>query len=140
MQADSKRQDGSYTNRLSPAIILVCANGSTCPTVIGTAKNKDYVGGAEVVNTGDKRTVGVIGFLVTGMTDGGAGIGIVAFQLKAVLMDETVPPGFLHLCHIILFLFAGNSIPAEIGGRRDMTVKSGIGIAKNRNFLLSKHP
>ena len=123
-----------------PAIILVYANGSTCPTVIGTAKNKDYVGGAEVVNTGDKRTVGVIGFLVTGMTDGGAGIGIVAFQLKAVLMDETVPPGFLHLCHIILFLFAGNSIPAEIGGRRDMTVKSGIGIAKNRNFLLSKHP
>ena len=44
------------------------------------------------MNTGDKRTVGVIGFLVTGMTDGGAGIGIVAFQLKAVLMDETVPP------------------------------------------------
>ena len=28
-------------------------------------------------------------FLVTGMTDGRAGIGIVAFQLKAVLMDET---------------------------------------------------
>ena len=56
------------------SIILVCANGSTCPTVIGTAKNKDYVGGAEVVNTGDKRTVGVISFLVTGMTDGRAGI------------------------------------------------------------------
>jgi hypothetical protein len=74
------------------------------------------------------------------MTDGRTGIGIVAFQLKAVLMDETVPPGLLHLRHIIFLLFAGNSIPAEIGGRRDMTVKGGIGITKDRNFLLSKHP
>lgn len=140
MQADSKRQDGSYTNRLSSSHHIGIRQWEHLPNCHWYRQNKDYVGGAEVVNTGDKRTVGVIGFLVTGMTDGGAGIGIVAFQLKAVLMDETVPPGFLHLCHIILFLFAGNSIPAEIGGRRDMTVKSGIGIAKNRNFLLSKHP
>lgn len=86
------------------------------------------------MKAGDKRAVGEILVIVTGMANGRAGVGVVGIKLKAVLRGEQVPPSLFHGADIVLFLGSTISavIPTGIGLGRDVATIRGIGIAQHR--------
>ena len=75
-----------------PSTILILSYLLASPTVVGGTEDEDDVGIAEMVHSGEKRTVGIVVAIVTTVTDGTATIGVVDAEAVTALVGHLPPP------------------------------------------------
>ena len=113
-----------------PLAVFIRPHLLASPTVVGGTENEDDVGIAQIVHACDERPIGVVVAIVAPVTHRAATVGIVHTDAETTLVGHLPPPG---LCDIVDIgaVAAFLIIPHLVGGRCDIALESGIGVAED---------
>ena len=115
-----------------PVAILVVADGSSAPAVVGGGADEDDVGLTEVGETCEERAWCVVLAVVTCVAHRAATVGIDTLDLPSHALLHLPPPGLLHAVHVVTaLLMRRREIPYLVGVGSQITLKGGVAVTED---------
>lgn len=123
-----------------PTVVLMYTGKDAYPAIVNATGGGSCIKNTRIIGANSGEAIKMVDFLMANVASNETKVKVITFRLGTILVSRAMPPNFLRLYRVVLFLFTKGSVPTRVNNEESVAMGDKVKVTGGEGFLLDGRP